>query len=52
MVDVKIGLPLIISSSLFAPLGAYATSKVNTIRRIFGVVLLVFVLKLLHKVLL
>jgi len=29
MVDVKIGLPLIISSSLFAPLGAYATSKVN-----------------------
>lgn len=29
MVDVKIGVPLIISSSLFAPLGAYATSKVN-----------------------
>jgi len=29
MVDVKIGLPLIISSSLCAPLGAYATSKVN-----------------------
>jgi hypothetical protein len=29
MVAVKIGLPLIIFSSLSAPLGAYATSKVN-----------------------
>ncbi len=29
MVDLKIGLPLIVSSSLFAPLGAYATSMVN-----------------------
>ena len=29
MVDVKIGLPLIISSSLFAPVGAYTTSRVN-----------------------
>lgn len=37
MVDVKIGLPLIISSSLFAPLGAYATSKVNL--RLFTAIL-------------
>ena len=29
MVDVKIGLPLIIYSSIFAPLGAYATFKIN-----------------------
>ena len=37
MVDVKIGLPLIISSSLFAPLGAYTTSKVNL--RLFTAIL-------------
>ena len=29
MVDIKIGLPLIISSSLLAPVGAYTTAKVN-----------------------
>lgn len=29
MVDLKIGLPLIVSSSLFAPVGAYATSLVD-----------------------
>lgn len=29
MVDLKIGLPLIVSSSLFAPVGAYATSRVD-----------------------
>lgn len=29
MIDVQIGIPLIISSSLFAPLGAYTTSQVN-----------------------
>ena len=29
MVDIKIALPLIISSSLFAPVGAYVTGKVN-----------------------
>ena len=37
MVDVKIGIPLILSSSLFAPLGAYVTSKVNL--RIFTAML-------------
>ncbi len=37
MVDVKIGIPLILSSSLFAPLGAYVTSKVNL--RIFTAIL-------------
>ncbi len=42
MVDVKIGLPLIISSSLFAPLGAYATSKVNL--RLFTAILAVVIL--------
>jgi uncharacterized membrane protein YfcA len=29
MVDIKIALPLIISSSLFAPVGAYVTARVN-----------------------
>ncbi len=29
MVDIKIALPLIISASLFAPVGAYVTSRVN-----------------------
>ena len=52
MVDVKIGLPLIISSSLFAPLGAYATSKVNL--RLFtailaGVILLAAVRMIFSK---
>ena len=42
MVDVKIGLPLIISSSLFAPLGAYATSKVNL--QLFTAILAVVIL--------
>jgi hypothetical protein len=42
MVDVKIGLPLIISSSLFAPLGAYATSKINL--KLFTAVLAVVIL--------
>ena len=42
MVDVKIGLPLILSSSLFAPLGAYATSKVNL--RLFTAILAVVIL--------
>jgi uncharacterized membrane protein YfcA len=37
MVDVRIGVPLIISSSLAAPLGAYTTSKVDI--RIFTAVL-------------
>ena len=41
MVDVKIGIPLILSSSLFAPLGAYVTSKVNL--RIFTAILAVVV---------
>jgi uncharacterized membrane protein YfcA len=42
MVDVKIGLPLIISSSLFAPLGAYATSRVNL--QLFTAILAVVIL--------
>jgi uncharacterized membrane protein YfcA len=42
MVDVKIGLPLIISSSLFAPLGAYTTSKVNL--RLFTAILAAVIL--------
>ena len=42
MVDVKIGVPLIISSSLFAPLGAYATSKVNL--RLFTAILAAVIL--------
>ncbi|MCP4694392.1 MAG: sulfite exporter TauE/SafE family protein [Desulfobacterales bacterium] len=37
MVDVKIGLPLILSSSLFAPVGAYATAMVDV--RIFSGIL-------------
>jgi uncharacterized membrane protein YfcA len=37
MVDLKIAMPLIISSSLFAPLGAYTTSIVNL--RLFTAVL-------------
>lgn len=37
MVDIKIGLPLLISSSLFAPLGAYATARVNI--RLFTAIL-------------
>lgn len=42
MVDVQIGIPLILSSSLFAPLGAYVTSRVNL--RIFTTILAVVVL--------
>ena len=42
MIDVKIGLPLIISSSLLAPVGAYATSKVNL--RLFTAILAVVIL--------
>ncbi len=42
MVDVNIGLPLIISSSLFAPLGAYATSKINL--KLFTAVLAMVIL--------
>ena len=42
MIDVKIGLPLIISSSLFAPLGAYATSTVNL--QLFSAILAVVIL--------
>ena len=42
MIDLHIGLPLIISSSLFAPLGAYTTSKVNL--RVFTIVLAAVIL--------
>ncbi len=41
MVDVKIGIPLILSSSLFAPLGAYVTAKVNL--NIFTIILAVVI---------
>jgi len=37
MIDLPIGLPLIVSSSLFAPLGAYTTAKVDI--RVFAAVL-------------
>lgn len=37
MIDLPIGLPLIVSSSLFAPLGAYITAKVDL--RIFTAIL-------------
>ena len=42
MIDLQIGLPLIISSSLFAPLGAYTTSRVNL--RVFTIVLAAVIL--------
>jgi uncharacterized membrane protein YfcA len=41
MVNVKIGIPLILSSSLFAPLGAYVTAKVNL--NIFTIILAVVI---------
>jgi uncharacterized membrane protein YfcA len=37
MIDLGIGLPLIVSSALFAPLGAYTTSKIDL--RLFTIVL-------------
>ena len=49
MVDVKIGLPLIISSSLFAPLGAYTTSLVN-LRLFTGVLAVVILLAALRMI--
>jgi len=42
MIDLPIGLPLIVSSSLFAPLGAYTTAKVDI--RIFAAVLTAVIL--------
>ncbi len=49
MVDVKIGLPLIISSSLFAPLGAYTTSRVN-LRLFTGILAAVILLAALRMI--
>jgi len=41
MVDISLGIPLIVSSSLFAPVGAYTTSKVNL--RLFIAILAVVI---------
>jgi uncharacterized membrane protein YfcA len=52
MIDLKIGMPLIISSSLFAPLGAYTTSRVNLrlfITILAGVILLAAMRMLFSK---
>ncbi|UCH20930.1 MAG: sulfite exporter TauE/SafE family protein [Deltaproteobacteria bacterium] len=53
MIDLKIGMPLIISSSLLAPLGAYSTSHIN--RKLFiailaGVILLAAIRMLFFKI--
>jgi uncharacterized membrane protein YfcA len=52
MIDLKIGMPLIISSSLSAPLGAYTTSQVNLklfIAILAGVILLAAIRMLFSK---